>query len=92
MDHPDDESMRGNCPQELGIIQLDVWHVDSFDVDDISEDSHKDNDNDSADEVEVEDDSDPKHRPVHEYDAKAKGTELRIVCVFSPCVEDGELM
>ncbi|KZP03257.1 hypothetical protein FIBSPDRAFT_496447 [Athelia psychrophila] len=86
--------MEGHCPQELGIIQLDMWRVNSFNVNPIYEDegstdsdSDWGSDSDSGsewvpsdeDEDEDEDDSVPKFiQAVHERDAKVKSAEHRI--------------
>lgn len=87
---PDNESMEGHCPQELGIIRLDVWRVDSVVIV-----YHKSNNRDSIS-VDLDSDSDSDNsdpeifQAIHERDAKAKGTEYRIKCVLSPRVEAAE--
>lgn len=84
----DDESREGHCPKELGIIRLNMWRVNSFDVDDDDDsdddnDGDDDNDDDSNDDDDDDDDEDKEvdSGPIHERDAEAKGAEHRIMCV-----------
>lgn len=83
MAEPDDESMEGLCPQELGAIRIDMWRVKGVNEDHISEDENENKEENKEDEGEDEDEEDPKKQVVHERDAKAKSAEHRIMCVFT---------